>query len=65
MSTGTLEVAHGEAGDDRSREVEIAKLNEMYETPTAPEPGPGDFVIHRMGVLGTHLSFSRQTTRIN
>jgi hypothetical protein len=70
MSSGTIEVLHGEAGDDRAREAEIAKLHEMYERPTVPEPelpvpGPGDFVIHRMGVYGTHLAFNRHPVRFH
>lgn len=35
MSAGTTEVLQPEAGDDRQKEAEIAKLNEIYNAPTA------------------------------
>lgn len=54
--TETLQPA---AGDDRNRETEIANLQEMYEAPTVPEPGPGDIVIQRVGKFGGHLLFTR------
>lgn len=52
------ETLQPEAGDDRIRETEIAKLQEMYDVPAAPEPGPGDIIIQRAGKFG-HLLFTR------
>lgn len=52
------ETLQPEAGDDRIRETEIAKLQEMYEAPTVLEFGPGDILIQRAGKFG-HLLFTR------
>lgn len=64
MSAGTLEALEGEAGDDRRRDAEIARLNEMYRDPSVIRevvPGPGDirFTASRTG----HLLLSRQHIR--
>lgn len=40
------ETLQPEAGDDRHKEVEVAKLREMFAAPSAPEPmGLGDIAL--------------------
>lgn len=62
MSAATLE---REAGDDRDPQVEIAKLREMYDAPSVPEPGPGDIQIMHAGQITGHLLLRRYNARFN
>lgn len=61
MSAATMEVLHGEGGDDRQRAIELAKLHEMFDAEAVPEPelrpAPGEFAPVAVGNLG------RMTTR--
>ena len=62
LQTGTPQHIAGESG---IAETEIAQLEEIYDQPSIPEPGPGDILITQAGKFG-HLTLRRANiTRLN
>jgi hypothetical protein len=59
------ETLAAEAGDDRNKEVEIARLEEMYNSPEIPQPGPGDILINQSGKFGHLLLRKAHITILN
>jgi hypothetical protein len=60
------ETLAAEAGDDRNKEIEIAKLEEMYEkSPEITIPGPGDILINQSGKFGHLLLRKAHITILN
>ncbi len=63
------ETLQPEAGDDRYKDAEIAKLEEMYDAPTIAEPraeikpGPGDVILKHVDLCG-RLVMQRAHIRI-
>ncbi len=52
-----LETQQPEFGDDRSPEAMVARLNEMLDAPSAPDPfearpAPGEFAVQKLSRFG-------------